>query len=94
MSTFMDASVERDNILLIRDTGSPVDPDETGSGSGSDSDYDYDIDESYLSFDWAELGPSLSVYTITFLLGIIGNILILVTILHEINNFNCSMQYL
>ena len=76
MTTFMDASVEAGNDLRIQDTGNPVNPDETGSGS--ESDYDYDIDESFLSFDWAELGPSLSVYTITFLLGIIGNILILV----------------
>jgi hypothetical protein len=59
---------------------------EIGSGSGSeteldDSDfYDYDIDESFASFDWAELGPSLSVYSITFLFGIVGNILILVII--------------
>ena len=76
MTTFMDASTGND--FRIQDTGNPVDPDDTGSGSGFESDYDYDIDESFLSFDWAELGPSLSVYTITFLLGIIGNILILV----------------
>ena len=76
MTTFMDASTGND--FRIQDTGNPVDPDDTGSGSGSETDYDYDIDESFLSFDWAELGPSLSVYTITFLLGIIGNILILV----------------
>ena len=79
MSTFMDATVGGVGDNLIRDSGNLLGPDDTGSGSGSETDYDYDIDESYLSFDWAELGPSLSVYTITFLLGIIGNILILVT---------------
>ena len=85
MSTFMDPSNEMltSSDLVIAENPTEL---EIGSGSGSeteldDSDfYDYDIDESFASFDWAELGPSLSVYSITFLFGIVGNILILVII--------------
>jgi hypothetical protein len=89
MSTFMDPSNEMltSSDLVIAENPAEL---EIGSGSGSgsgseteldDSDfYDYDIDESFASFDWAELGPSLSVYSITFLFGIVGNILILVII--------------
>ena len=81
MSTFMDPSNE---MLTSSDLVIAENPAELEIGSGSeteldDSDfYDYDIDESFASFDWAELGPSLSVYSITFLFGIVGNILILV----------------
>jgi hypothetical protein len=67
------------------------------SGSGDGDAYDYDIDESFASFDWTELGPSLSVYSITFLLGIVGNILILVTTLGPLLiNFlsQCQWQWL
>ena len=42
--------------------------------------YDYDLDESLSSFDWWELGPSLTVYSVTFLAGILGNVLILVSV--------------
>ena len=42
--------------------------------------YDYDINESFSTFDWTELGPSLFVFSLTFLLGIVGNILILVAV--------------
>ena len=34
--------------------------------------YDYDLDESLSTYDWAELGPSLFIYSLTFLAGIIG----------------------
>lgn len=42
--------------------------------------YDYDLDESLSSYDWWELGPSLTVYSVTFLAGILGNVLILVSV--------------
>lgn len=46
-------------------------------------DYDnftYDEFESFSTFDWAELGPSLVVYAVTFVVGILGNALILVAV--------------
>ena len=49
-----------------------------GSGDVDGDFYDYDIDASFDIFDWTELGPSITVYAITFLLGIVGNVLILV----------------
>ena len=93
MSTYMDPTggLGSADLLLpdgpLEDTQTGSDDVETGSGSGSgDGDfYDYDLDESYASFDWTELGPSLSVYSITFLLGIVGNILILVTLWPELD---------
>ena len=42
--------------------------------------YDYDLDESLNNYDWGELGPSLCVYSVTFLAGILGNILILIAV--------------
>ena len=43
-------------------------------------DYDYDINESFSTFDWSELGPSLFVFSLTFILGIVGNVLILMAV--------------
>jgi hypothetical protein len=43
---------------------------------------DYDIEDSY-SIDWTELGPSLSVYAITFIAGILGNVLILIAVIRN-----------
>ncbi len=42
--------------------------------------YEYDLDESLNTYDWAELGPSLFVYSLTFLAGIVGNVLILTAV--------------
>ncbi|OAD54970.1 Galanin receptor type 1 [Eufriesea mexicana] len=38
---------------------------------------DYDINESFSHFDWAELAPVLVVYSLTFFLGLIGNVVII-----------------
>lgn len=46
-------------------------------------DYDYDINESFSTFNWSELGPSLLVFTLTFILGIVGNALILVAVIRH-----------
>jgi len=43
---------------------------------------DYDIEDSF-PIDWTELGPSLSVYVITFIAGILGNILILIAVIRN-----------
>ena len=45
--------------------------------------YDYDMNESLVTFDWNELGPSLFVYAVTFILGIVGNCLILVAVIRH-----------
>lgn len=42
--------------------------------------YDYDIEEAVRTFFWPELLPTLLVYGLTFLLGLIGNALIIFTI--------------
>ncbi|XP_014285975.1 QRFP-like peptide receptor isoform X2 [Halyomorpha halys] len=43
-------------------------------------DYEYNFDESVNTFFWDELAPTLIVYSITLLIGIAGNILIIFTI--------------
>lgn len=40
--------------------------------NATDDFLDYDINESFSHFDWAELGPVLVVYSLTFFLGLIG----------------------
>lgn len=50
---------------------------------GYDYVYDYDINESFSTFDWTELGPSLVVYVLTFFIGIVGNCLILVAVIRH-----------
>ena len=45
--------------------------------------YDYDIEESFLTFDWSELGPSLVVFGLTFIIGILGNCLILIAVIRH-----------
>jgi hypothetical protein len=37
-----------------------------------DYDYDYDLTESLEAYDWTELGPSLAVYSITLIAGVLG----------------------
>ena len=44
--------------------------------------YDYDMEDS-LAINWVELGPNLVMYAITFILGIIGNCLILVAVIRQ-----------
>lgn len=46
-------------------------------------DYDYDYDDSIHSYDWTELGPSIFVYSVTFIAGIVGNILILLAVIRH-----------
>lgn len=58
------------------------------SSSQEDSDYEeyeytYDISESFVTFDWTELGPSLFVFATTFCVGILGNCLILVAVIRH-----------
>ncbi|XP_060828422.1 QRFP-like peptide receptor isoform X3 [Bombus pascuorum] len=38
---------------------------------------DYDLNESFSHFDWEELAPVLVVYSLTFFLGLIGNVVII-----------------
>lgn len=49
---------------------------------GDYGEYDYDADDSLNSFEWRELSPSLIVYGVTFILGLVGNVLIVFTTCH------------
>ncbi|KAG8035718.1 hypothetical protein G9C98_001146 [Cotesia typhae] len=42
---------------------------------------DYDIEESWNYYDWSELAPALVIYSITFCLGLTGNIVIIASTL-------------
>ena len=42
--------------------------------------YEYDYDPGSTPIDWAEGGPSLAVYGLTFVVGVVGNVLILVSV--------------
>ena len=44
---------------------------------------DYDVEDSIKDIDWTELGPSLFVYAITFIVGILGNVLILIAVIRN-----------
>ncbi|CAB3376743.1 Hypothetical predicted protein [Cloeon dipterum] len=52
----------------------------TGNETDSD-DYEYDWEESSNIFFWDELVPTLVVYGLTLVLGVVGNSLIVFTIL-------------
>ena len=39
------------------------------SGNYTDYDYDYNLEDSYSNFNWAELGPNVAIFAITFILG-------------------------
>ncbi|XP_034951463.1 QRFP-like peptide receptor isoform X2 [Chelonus insularis] len=43
--------------------------------------WDYDLEESLNHFEWAELAPALVVYSITFCLGLTGNLVIIASTL-------------
>ena len=43
---------------------------------------DYDVEDT-VSIDWTDLGPSLVVYAVTFVMGILGNVLILVAVIRN-----------
>jgi hypothetical protein len=48
-----------------------VDLDVTNT-SGNDTDYyiyEYELEDSYSNFNWAELGPNVAIFAITFILG-------------------------
>ena len=58
-------------------------PDLINSSGWNDTDvYDYDIEDSFV-INWVELGPNLAIFAITFILGIIGNCLILVAVIRH-----------
>jgi 7 transmembrane receptor (rhodopsin family) len=53
----------------------------SSSNATADDDYDYDFEESSNIFFWDELVPTLVVYGLTLVLGVLGNSLIVFTIL-------------
>ena len=57
--------------------------DENNNDTDEEYIYEYDLDESFSTFDWTELGPSLFVFGVTFIVGILGNTLILVAVLRH-----------
>lgn len=52
---------------------------EAGEANGTD-DYDYDYEIALETFFWRELTPTLVVYAVTYVLGVVGNALIIFTI--------------
>ncbi|XP_008482465.1 gastrin/cholecystokinin type B receptor-like [Diaphorina citri] len=52
-------------------------PNDTALSIGDD--YDYDYEEASQIFIWTELMPTLIIYSITMVLGIVGNVLIVLT---------------
>ena len=49
-----------------------VDLDAVTNSSGNDTDYyiyEYELEDSYSNFNWAELGPNVAIFAITFILG-------------------------
>lgn len=50
------------------------------NSTGMEEDYDYDMEASHNIFFWEELLPTLIVYCLTFVLGLVGNVLIVFTI--------------
>lgn len=52
-----------------------------GNGTAfNSSDYEYDYDDSLGTFYWEELAPPLVVYALTYIVGVVGNALIIFTI--------------
>ncbi|XP_071568210.1 QRFP-like peptide receptor isoform X3 [Temnothorax nylanderi] len=52
--------------------------DDVQSNSTNMTDFpDYDINDSFNLFDWGELAPVVVIYTLTFFLGLIGNVIII-----------------
>uniref|UniRef100_A0A8D8QD36 Growth hormone secretagogue receptor type 1 n=1 Tax=Cacopsylla melanoneura TaxID=428564 RepID=A0A8D8QD36_9HEMI len=49
--------------------------------TSTNDDYDYDYEEASEMFVWTELMPTLIIYSITMILGIVGNVLIVLTTL-------------
>ena len=52
----------------------------SGVGGGNESDIDYDYDAALWTFDWSHLAPALAVYAATYVVGVVGNGLIIFTI--------------
>ena len=52
----------------------------TTGGSGNESEYEYDYDAALWTFDWSHLAPALAVYAATYVVGVVGNGLIIFTI--------------
>ncbi|CAL4123113.1 unnamed protein product, partial [Meganyctiphanes norvegica] len=56
-----------------------------GTGNGSDDGecyehYEYDYEAALDTYYWTELAPALAVYAITYVVGVVGNVLIIFTI--------------
>ncbi|XP_064097653.1 G-protein coupled receptor 54-like isoform X2 [Macrobrachium nipponense] len=51
-----------------------------GSFDNSSSEYDYDYDMALETFFWSQLVPPLVVYSVTYVVGVVGNVLIIFTI--------------
>lgn len=58
--------------------------------NATDDFLDYDINDSLSHFDWAELGPVLVVYSLTFFLGLIGERKYFASFLHHISSSSSS----
>ena len=58
-------------------------PDYDNLSSSNDSiyDYDYDSSDSSHAIYWGELAPVLIVYSLTYIIGVTGNVLIIYTVL-------------
>ena len=41
----------------------------SGNDTDYEYDYDYELEDSYSNFNWAELGPNVAIFAITFILG-------------------------
>ncbi|XP_076058272.1 uncharacterized protein LOC143035286 [Oratosquilla oratoria] len=66
----------------------------TTSATNSSDDYNYDYCDSYYIFFWEELGPLLVVYGLTFLVGVVGNLLIIVVVRRNPRLHNATNMFL
>ncbi|EGI68606.1 hypothetical protein G5I_02707 [Acromyrmex echinatior] len=69
-----------DNLTVMSAIDELVDDVQSNSTNVTDFP-DYDINDSFNHFEWAELAPVLVVYTLTFFLGLIGNVIIIASTL-------------
>ncbi|KYQ58994.1 Pyroglutamylated RFamide peptide receptor [Trachymyrmex zeteki] len=69
-----------DNLTVMSAVDELVDDVQSNSTNVTDFP-DYDINDSFSHFEWAELAPVLVVYTLTFFLGLIGNVIIIASTL-------------
>ena len=55
----------------------------TSEDEAYEYEYDYDLGESLSTYNWLELAPCLLVYSLTLLLGLVGNLLILIAVVRH-----------